>query len=562
MAMEIHVFFRGKLPSKAALGKTMKELDFPLSLKPATGPLEGQSGYMPMRLRREETGVEFDVFEGRSAIDEFELDGVDPSFDRVGNFRWGGAEDEMLAAMCGAAALAKLTNGIVFDEASDRLLSPDQAIEMAKEHLASVAPEKTRQSGTRPADIKRYLKPLLELRLDLALIDRMLIIRPVRHLLRGAFFDRTSDKYRFEIWRFLEPLYGGPALLGLVDSIYGWAWPVWQPYFRPLLVDCLAEDIFESVGKILTLEDFANDMALVDPDRRGSPHYFDASVRALVLAGERDRAREFVDKMERSDPESRYWPHWAKEQREFLARDTEAICSEFHAKEDKLAKASKLGDVWEPTPFPVELPQSERTSQLADPLFRPTPWIPRPPELFGDPPEMPGEVRFAKDWLRRSGRVMLIAPLTPAEAQERHRNVEPYVLAARLERGALALLDHGGRDGLDPMPWSFRNFTVQLHGAHDFVRADYWKSRDKDLLLLSNLEVRKHGLSPFWHCHFSDKEDERTVRDSRTELKDTRSLSSQERALTRFPQPEFGRFDDVVQRIFALLQIEGYGYVP
>jgi hypothetical protein len=42
MAMEIHVFFRGKLPSKAALGKTMKELDFPLSLKPATGPLEGQ----------------------------------------------------------------------------------------------------------------------------------------------------------------------------------------------------------------------------------------------------------------------------------------------------------------------------------------------------------------------------------------------------------------------------------------------------------------------------------------------------------------------------------------
>jgi hypothetical protein len=357
---------------------------------------------MPMRLRREETGVEFDVFEGRSAIDEFELDGVDPSFDRVGNFRWGGAEDEMLAAMCGAAALAKLTNGIVFDEASDRLLSPDQAIEMAKEHLASVAPEKTRQSGTRPADIKRYLKPLLELRLDLALIDRMLIIRPVRHLLRGAFFDRTSDKYRFEIWRFLEPLYGGPALLGLVDSIYGWAWPVWQPYFRPLLVDCLAEDIFESVGKILTLEDFANDMALVDPDRRGSPHYFDASVRALVLAGERDRAREFVDKMERSDPESRYWPHWAKEQREFLARDTEAICSEFHAKEDKLAKASKLGDVWEPTPFPVELPQSERTSQLADPLFRPTPWIPRPPELFGDPPEMPGEVRFAKDWLRRS----------------------------------------------------------------------------------------------------------------------------------------------------------------
>src|SRR5262249_53760705 len=158
--------------------------------------------------KREETGVEFDVFEGRSAIDEFKLDGVDPSFDRVGNFRWGGDEDEMLAAMCGAAALAKLVNGIVFDEAGGRLLSLDQAVEMAKEHLASVAPEKTRQSGTRPADIKRYVKSLLELCPDLVLIDRMLIVRPVRHLLRGAFFDRTSDKYTFEIWRYLKPLYG------------------------------------------------------------------------------------------------------------------------------------------------------------------------------------------------------------------------------------------------------------------------------------------------------------------------------------------------------------------
>src|SRR5436305_8696973 len=54
MAMEIHVFFRGKLPSKAALGRTMKELGFPLWVKPATGPLEGHSGYLPMRLERED----------------------------------------------------------------------------------------------------------------------------------------------------------------------------------------------------------------------------------------------------------------------------------------------------------------------------------------------------------------------------------------------------------------------------------------------------------------------------------------------------------------------------
>src|SRR5262249_32551602 len=209
MSMEVHVFFRGKLPSIAAFGRMMKELGFPLSVRPATGSLEGHKGYLPMRIRRNETGAEFDVFEGRAAIDEFDLKDIDESLDRVGNFRWGGDEEEMLAALCGMAALAKLTNGIAFDDAGGRLLSPDEAVEMAKQELNAVAAKETKQFGTRPADIRRYLKPLLQLRPDLVLIDRMLIIRPVRHLLRGAFFNRTSDKHAFEIWRFLEPLYDG-----------------------------------------------------------------------------------------------------------------------------------------------------------------------------------------------------------------------------------------------------------------------------------------------------------------------------------------------------------------
>jgi hypothetical protein len=42
MAMERHVFFRGGLPSKAALARTMKELGFRFVLKPATGSLESR----------------------------------------------------------------------------------------------------------------------------------------------------------------------------------------------------------------------------------------------------------------------------------------------------------------------------------------------------------------------------------------------------------------------------------------------------------------------------------------------------------------------------------------
>ena len=37
--------------------------------------------------------------------------------------------------MCGAAALAKLVDGVVFDEAENRLLSVDDAIAVARQNL-------------------------------------------------------------------------------------------------------------------------------------------------------------------------------------------------------------------------------------------------------------------------------------------------------------------------------------------------------------------------------------------------------------------------------------------
>ena len=61
MSMEVHVALRGKLPSKAILTRTMKELGFPVTISSPKGSLESHQGFMPMRLWREETGCEFDV---------------------------------------------------------------------------------------------------------------------------------------------------------------------------------------------------------------------------------------------------------------------------------------------------------------------------------------------------------------------------------------------------------------------------------------------------------------------------------------------------------------------
>ena len=194
--METHIFFRGKLPTRAALSRAMKELGFPFSISPSTGSLEQQSGFMQMKRRGEETGVEFDVYSDHAAVEEFADVGVDAGFERRASLRWGGDFQEAVAGMAAAAALAKLMNGVVFYEAEDKLLSADDAITLARKNLRElIKPEDAKHPGTRPADLKRYLKPLLKQRSDLVLIGRLLIIRPVRHIVRGSSVSLTSTSF-------------------------------------------------------------------------------------------------------------------------------------------------------------------------------------------------------------------------------------------------------------------------------------------------------------------------------------------------------------------------------
>lgn len=295
MSMETHVFFRGALPSKAAVTRAMKELGLPFSIAPPAGSLEAQSGFLPMKLRGKETGVEFDVYGDHAAVEEFADAGVDPGFERRASLRWGGDLQEAVAGMCIAAALAKLLDGVVFDEAEDRLLSVDDAIAVARQNLqALLPPEDQKRRGTRPADLKHYLKPLLKQRSDLLLIGRLLIIRPVRHLLRGAFFDRTSDKYLFNIYRCVKPLFtiDDDFHLDFCTDFFGVRCRVWEPNFQAVLFDELAENVFDLTGRVTSLAAFDGDLGIGNLTHRDS---LATRVTALALAGRRKRASELIE---------------------------------------------------------------------------------------------------------------------------------------------------------------------------------------------------------------------------------------------------------------------------
>ena len=338
MSMETHVFFRGKLPTKAALSRTMKELGFPFSISPSTGSLEQQSGFMPMKRRGEETGVEFDVYSDHAAVEEFADVGVDAAFERRASLRWGGDFQEAVAGMSAAAALAKLMNGVVFDEAEDKLLSADDAIALARRNLQElVKPEEVKHPGTRPAELKRYLKPLLKQRSDLVLIGRLLIIRPVRHIVRGVFFDApaTSTALNSRFIRLL--LESGDA--SFCDARLISAMPGMGSRFPALLFHVLDEDIFSEVAKI---GDLLTSIAIWVMAIKGfSP--FDATVDGSY-SRRPSRACQGTDRnVETRAGNKERWQGWIRNQRSLLDQDTASLCAEFRLRREK---SRELPSAW------------------------------------------------------------------------------------------------------------------------------------------------------------------------------------------------------------------------
>jgi hypothetical protein len=575
MSTETHVFFRGKLPSKASLSRAMKELAFPFSITPATGSLEAQQGFMPMKLRGEETGVEFDVFADPTAVEEFADAGVDPKFERRASLRWGGDFQEAVAGMCVAAALAKLVDGVVFDEAEDRLLSVEDAIAVARQNLQTLVQpqDKKRRPGTRPADIKRYLKPLLKQRSDLVLFGRLLIIRPVRHLLRGAFFDRTSDKYQFQVWRCVKPLFAvtNGFYLDLCNETRPAGWtPVWEPNFEALLFDGLDEDVFQRVGRITSLADFGGDLGIGDLDYRDR---FDVRVAAVVLAGQREGAAGLIEReLARTERNGHgYGNHIAGKQRVLLERDIESLCDEFRAKESEAAKVLKLGDAWEPAPFPAEVPEPERARRCDDPRFPATPWIPRPPRLVGLPPDRVGEVCFADGVLWREEGVIMSVALTREEAEEKHRTRQDYALATRLSDGNLLVIRH--RTGWSPhdpdQPGNpnhvpSRTFYLEVHWPRSRVLLAQFHERiaRPGVVEMLGMDVYEPTAQhQIWNAWNLIKERIKRIYDHRDGPHGCvdRPMTASDLALCEFAEPRFGDFNDLWDRVETYLKNEGFG---
>lgn len=561
MATEAHVLFDAALPAVGDINAELKRLDFPVRLQYGNGSIADHAGFLPAALRRQRSGCEFDVRSGPDAADGIDPPDAAKPYSCCVSLRWASDEDEASVGLCLAAALAKLTKGIVLEEGSGEWQNAGKAVDYARQHLkaARIRGGPT-EPGTRPADIKRYLKSLLGERDDLVLVGRHLLIRPVRHILRGALFDRTGERTRFQIWPYLNPLYEGPGSVGYDQSIHDPLWDVTAAYFMPLLLDALQHDIFAELGTVTTLEGLARRL---EGDRDKISPY----VVALLLAGRAQTASEIMDQLEARDP---IWKRWLAKERQLLDRDIKAVCAEFHEREERTVQELKIASIWEPSPFPAELPEHERES-VAEPQFHAGRWPMTPDGLLAPLPEQRGELSFSKEYIFRRAFPVLLKPMTSEAGRRAYHAHEPLIAAQRLHDGNLLLsimrpqrahqswIDQASPE-LDPI-WV--DTRLLLYGSERLV--EIWLSRrslSMEPISIHSIEIRtKDRHHSIWHCNFEYEQASATVFDYRSVPRSggTSELPSKLHAALVLDHPVPGAPDDILHRTRQLLDGMGYG---
>ena len=322
----------------------------------------------------------------------------------------------------------------------------------------------------------------------------------------------------------------------------------------------LAEDIFDVIGRMTRLVELVS-----DPDEPETSYAITAKIRGLLLAGERERAIESI-------PAFCAEPHaseFGRELWQMIEADIAALCAQSHAREAENAKALKIEHIWEPSPFPVELPAAERTS-VAEPVFSRATWISRPSWLLGEVPDTPGEVRFAKATIWRHGRTTLLVPLTREEAEQRHRDCEHYVTVALLSDGARLVIRRGAWDRNNPRRlnppagWgAFVGYHIGLcASSHSAFAWTSFLDLPEGFVAFYSIEVYRDGRDQsIWSGSFDLGKDERSIHDERSGKKvySQAPLTTVERDLATFSISPFAEYADLVERMRSLLQIAGYG---
>ena len=212
------------------------------------------------------------------------------------------------------------------------------------------------------AQIKRLVRPLLTGQPELALIGRMIVIPPVRHVLRAIYLDRSGRAERFSPrWTALSLFeLRGDITFSLGGDIYKPRPTPWHEEYPtlwwnddPETPQVLVEAIETLLPKLAPLDDFEAFYQHLISVKDHAYHL--RPYQRVVVEAARGRLDE-VRKICRDE-----FSRWPSKSAEAICallaeNDIAGIVALLHEWEATTVRNLKIEHLWEPTPFPLEAP--------------------------------------------------------------------------------------------------------------------------------------------------------------------------------------------------------------
>ena len=242
------------------------------------------------------------------------------------------------------------------------------------------------------AQIKRVTRPLLERNSDLALVGRVIIVKPVRHLLRGVFFGRGTNPIVFDPRWFVNFLFKPGA--GITDTWGGclyskkgvrldpgneamirdriritlaqmalpsrerrypesWGgWVSYDPAIAQEMCEVIEQQALPMLRDVQSIDDFVaftSDKARFGLTYFGS-NYFDEPF-VYAARGDFEPALAICAKIAARDSTR---PQVQELLPLLSVGDRSGLARLLHTSEANAVKRLRLEEYWEPTPFPIE----------------------------------------------------------------------------------------------------------------------------------------------------------------------------------------------------------------
>jgi hypothetical protein len=131
MSMELFVFSDRRLSSMSEWQRSIDSEHLGILL-PTDGSIDELRGYLPVHRHEKSTGFECHHYDAAEMLASFHDIDFGRTWTQCLCFIWGSDFDEGLAASMASAAYAKAADGIVYDPQDDLVMSPREALDVAR----------------------------------------------------------------------------------------------------------------------------------------------------------------------------------------------------------------------------------------------------------------------------------------------------------------------------------------------------------------------------------------------------------------------------------------------